>query len=366
VRALRPARRGRPAPGARLAAPCALALALLAPRAARAQDPNAPSLPPTPAMPTTGLELPHQHQTFWQDTKTRPFVAARVDLGYVYFRPLVSAGYGRPYWRWVGVEASPIVSGVGFAGYTGLRASMPRLELRTGARYFLPFRRSFLFPQESYTQLDAESRLGPKSRYWSLEAEATTNVRVGPGDIILLGTVHHLLEVNEGYHVFDETLRVVAEPPWIFRGRFGYALPLTQNRLFRIAPVAEAISIPGRDAVIGRGGFVASATFSDFIDVLATFVPVIFSPDKLGLAGADFAQIGIRFRWASGAGEPTVGPGATLPGATTPSPSSAPPPPPPPPPVPPPEAAPGRTPVAPELPGPPRPAAPPPPGGARP
>ncbi|HEU4404230.1 MAG TPA: hypothetical protein VFS43_02905 [Polyangiaceae bacterium] len=309
----------------RAAALAALAALALGPRAARAQDPNAPALPPTPAMPTTGLELSHRHQTFWQDTKTRPFVAARVDLGYVYFRPLLAAGYGRPYWRWFGVEASPIVSGIGFAGYSGLRAALPRLELRTGARYFLPFRRSFLFPQESYTQLDAESRIGAKSRYWSLEAEAASNIRVGLGDVVLLGTVHHLLEVNEGYHVFDETLRVVAEPPWVWRLRLGYAIPLTNDRLFRIAPVGEVIGVPGRDALIGRGGIVASATFSDFIDVFATFVPVIFSPDRLGLAGADFAQIGIRYRWASGTGEPTAGPGETLSGRTSSRPAAPPP-----------------------------------------
>lgn len=300
-----------------LAALAALTLAL-APQAARAQDPNAPALPPTPAMPTTGLEsLGHQHQTFWQDTPTRPFIAARVDLGYVYLRPLLSAGYGRPFWRWVGVEASPIASGIGFASYGGLRAALPRLELRAGARHFLPFRRSFLYPQESYTQLDSEERIGPKSRYASLEAEATTNVRIGPGDVIVLGTVHHLLGVNDGYYVFDETMRVVAKPPWVWRARVGYALPLTQDRLFRIAPVAEVIGIPGRDAFVGRGGIVASATFSDFLDVVATFVPVIFSPDKLGLAGADFAQIGLRYRWASGTGEPTAGPGQTLPGRTS-------------------------------------------------
>jgi hypothetical protein len=298
----------------------ALALATVAalgPRAAVAQDRGgAPGLPPTPAMPTTGL-LSQHHQTFWQDTPVRPFVAARVDVGYVYLRPLVDVGYGRPYWKWVGLEASPIVSGVGLAAYGGARAALPNLEVRAGARYFVPFRRSFLFPQESFTQLEAESREGADSQYVSLEAEATTNVRAGLGDVIVLGTAHHLLGVNRGYYVFDETMRVVADPPWVVRGRLGYAIPLTSDRLFRLAPVAELIYNPGRDLYVARGGFVASATFSDYLDVVATFVPVLFSRDQLGLAGADFAQIGVRFRWASGTGTgPTAGPGETLPGPT--------------------------------------------------
>lgn len=293
------------------AAAVAVAVAL-APRLARAQKLDAP-LTTTPAMPSTGLEL-QPHHTFWQDTKVRPFVAARIDLGYIYVRPLLAVGYGRAYWKWVGFEASPIGSGAGLAAYGGLRLALPQLEVRSGARYFFPFRRSFLAPQDTYTQLDADSRVGPASRYVSLEAEATTNLRAGPGDVIVLATGHYLLGVNPGYYVFDETMRVVADPPWLWRGRLGYAIPLTDDRLFRIAPVIELIGVPGRDTLVGRGGFVASATFSDFIDVIATFVPVLFGPDKLGLSGADFAQIGMRFRWASGVGGAAPGPGGTLSG----------------------------------------------------
>jgi hypothetical protein len=35
------------------------------------------------------------------------------------------------------------------------------------------------------------------------------------------------------------------------------------------------------------------------VDVRGSFIFTVISPDRIGLAGGDFTELGIRYRWAS-------------------------------------------------------------------
>ncbi|MDP9002340.1 MAG: hypothetical protein M3O46_19790, partial [Myxococcota bacterium] len=49
-----------------------------------------------------------------------------------------------------------------------------------------------------------------------------------------------------------------------------------------------------------RGGVVASFAIDDHLEALGLLVVPIWSRDSLGIAGGDFGELGIRYRWATG------------------------------------------------------------------
>jgi hypothetical protein len=66
----------------------------------------------------------------WATLPSRGFAATTVDLGFVYLRPRLSLGYGRPFTQWIGVDANPIASQAGLGAYGGLRIEVPHLDFR--------------------------------------------------------------------------------------------------------------------------------------------------------------------------------------------------------------------------------------------
>jgi hypothetical protein len=238
--------------------------------------------------------------SYWHRGHVRKFVATAIDLGYLYFRPRVSFGYGKPFWRWVGIDANPAVSNKYLAGYAGLRLALPILEIRAGARYTRDWSQSYLAPAPSYDRLAFESQALGLSSYTNLEAEATGGFPLGPGSVLAIASGTYMMGVPSGVYVYDDTLRVITNPPWIVRGRLGYAVRLGVEGKVSLAVVADLLDIPRRDALVLRAGIVGSAALSDHIEVIGSFIPPIASPDTLGVAQGDFAQLGIRYRWATG------------------------------------------------------------------
>lgn len=238
--------------------------------------------------------------SYWQRGRSRHFLSAQIDVGLLFFRPRLSAGYGRPYYSWLGLEANPIVSGEGVGAWFGLRAASPVGDLRIGGRYRYTFRRSFLPPRESYDREEIERRNGPHSSYVSLEAELTGYLPLGPGLVIseLAGTA--VQGVDDGYYLYEETIRVVLKPPFVWRARLGYALGFGERKKLRVGGVLEVVGIPGRETAILRGGLVVRLRLYNHLEARGTFIPVLVSKDSLGLAGADAYMIGVRYRWATG------------------------------------------------------------------
>jgi hypothetical protein len=241
-----------------------------------------------------------QVEPTWSDAEPRTFFASAIDVGFLYLRPRASIGYGQPHWQWIGMDANPIIGSSGLGFYSGLRLAIPHFDVRAGARAFYSFQHSFLVPHDHFSRLDSEDRSQPTSRYVTLEAEATLRFRVGWGDLVAVLTGSAVTLTPAGYDVFEETLRVITKPPFIWRGRFAYAFVLGPLDAVSVGPVIEVVGLPRRDALVLRGGVSAHVWLTDDMEAIATFVPVITSPDSIGLDGADFAQLGIRWRWATG------------------------------------------------------------------
>ncbi|HHH30290.1 MAG TPA: hypothetical protein ENK57_18380, partial [Polyangiaceae bacterium] len=120
----------------------ALATSLFAP-GAMAQDIT--DLPPPQGLGpglTTGIE---QARPYWKGSgPQRVFLASQMELGPLYFRPTLQAGWGKPHFRWVGAETASSLTINGTRYYAGLRGVLPNVGLRVGLRYEAPFQLHYL------------------------------------------------------------------------------------------------------------------------------------------------------------------------------------------------------------------------------
>jgi hypothetical protein len=271
-------------------------LVALAP-SARADEPP-PAATPTPV--DTSIECPRCHPEHWTSEPYRPFFSLTAVVGYLYLKPRFSFGYGRPYALWGGIDVTPIGTTSYVGGYSGLHLQVPYFDFRAGARAVHAFEHQLLPQQPSYTLVDLAEIIGRPANYLSLEAEISGAIPAGPGDILVLATAESIQLVPAGYDVYDETLHVIVSPPPVYRGRLGYAARFLQERNLQVGVVGEVIEIPGRQAQVYRAGVVATFDIDDHLQAVGLLVVPVLGPDSLGLAGADYTELGIRYRWATG------------------------------------------------------------------
>jgi len=254
---------------------------------------------PTPSPPAASGTDQAVVASYWEHGRTRPFLGGSVEVGFPYFRPRFAAGYGRPFWSWLGVEAYPALSLGGLGQYFGAAAGVPGLTLRGGGRYFYPFSRSLLTPRAHFTRTDIESVDGPKGDYFALEGEVAATAPLFSGSVFGVLTGYRVSQVLPNYYVFEENLKVVMEPPYVWRARLGYLVALSRNGAIRVGGAGEIIGLPGREEFVIRAGLLASVSISAQLEAQVSLIPVLVSPDTLGLAGGDFGQLGVRYRFAT-------------------------------------------------------------------
>jgi len=236
----------------------------------------------------------------WGTLPPRKFIATTVDVGFVYIRPRLSLGYGRPFTQWIGLDANPIASQNGLGGYLGLRIEVPHLDFRFGPRYFASFEHTFLETQPSYTRLELESNTGRPSRTLTFEAELDLNFNIGPGRLLMRGSASYVTGVPEGYSAFEETLHIIVDPPLVWRARLAYAFSFGARKQHSLGPAIDLLDVPKRDdSRTIRIGPILRLALSRRVDVRGSFIFTVTSPDRIGLAGGDFTELGIRYRWAS-------------------------------------------------------------------
>jgi hypothetical protein len=229
----------------------------------------------------------------------RPFVATTIDAGYLYLRPRVSAGYGVPFRLWAGADANPIATSTGLGAYAGIRLQIPWFDLRVGARGFYSFQHTFLPPQAHYSSADLQLQTGSTARYVTVEAELSGGIPTGPGTILLILTASAVYGAPTGQFVYEETLRVITDPPWILRARTGYAVAFGAESATHVGAVAEVLALPNRDDLVFRAGLVASFTIDEHLEALALLVIPVAGPDHIGISGGDYGELGLRYRWAT-------------------------------------------------------------------
>lgn len=258
--------------------------------------------------PVAAAPIPEDAPTMWIDRNLsrswelggpRPFFSTVVDLGYLYVRPRVQVGYGKPFHKWIGVEANPSMSANSAGAYAGLRLDLPNFDLRLGGRQTYSFQRSYQLPKAEYDRYDLESTALPRTFLTTLETEANFSIPAGPGAVIGLASVSYVAGVPKGQIVYEETLRVVVQPPWVVRGRLGYMFGFGEHRQASIGPAVDFIEVPERGSQVVRVGVLTRFVLSRSFEIRGTFMPRVFSQDELGLLESDFTELGLRWRWAT-------------------------------------------------------------------
>jgi hypothetical protein len=276
---------------------CASATQAAEPSGERFPDPETPlGILPTPE---DALIDPKMARS-WGTLPARAFISTTVDLGFVYARPRVSLGYGRPFTKWVGVDANPIAKTGGLGAYGGLRLEIPHLDFRIGPRYFWSFEHSYLAKQDSYDRIELERDLSEDATTLTWEAELDLSTKLGPGLALLRGSLSYVTGVPEGRNVYEETLHVIVDPPWVWRTRLAYVFTFGLRNQHSLGPAVDFLNVPKRnDSETVRVGPIIRLQLSRRVDVRGSFVFTVFSPDRIGLAGGDFTELGLRYRWAS-------------------------------------------------------------------
>ncbi|HEY6081098.1 MAG TPA: hypothetical protein VIW29_19925 [Polyangiaceae bacterium] len=236
----------------------------------------------------------------WGTLPARYFAATTVDLGFVYVRPRLSLGYGRPFTSWFGVDANPIATTNGLGAYGGLRLEIPHVDLRVGPRYFSSFSHTYLPDQPSYERIELERDVGEPAHVLTWEAELDLSTNLGPGRALLRGSVSYLMGVPEDHHVFEETLHIIVDPPLVWRTRLAYVFAFGGLNQHSIGPAVDILDVPKRDDTLTvRVGPIVRVQLSRRVDVRGSFIFTVVSPDRIGLIGGDFTELGLRYRWAS-------------------------------------------------------------------
>jgi len=281
------------------------ALVFVCTRFANAAEPSGERFPdPEPPLgllptPEDALMDPRMARS-WATLPPRRFISTSVDLGFVYLRPRLSLGYGRPFTQWIGIDANPIVSQNGLGAYAGLRIEVPHLDFRIGPRYFSSFEHTFMPTKASYSRLDLENTSGSASRTLTYEAELDLNFDLGPGRLLLRGSASYVTGVPEGQSAFEETLHIIVDPPLVWRARLAYVFRFGARKQHSVGPAVDLLDVPKRDdSRTIRVGPILRLALSRRVDVRGSFIFSVISPDRIGLAGGDFTELGVRYRWAS-------------------------------------------------------------------
>jgi hypothetical protein len=281
------------------------ALLSLAPAVGIAAEPSGEkfpdSEPPLGVLPTPEDALidPKMARS-WAVLPARPFIATTVDFGFVYVRPRVSFGYGRPFTEWIGVDANVLAQRSGLGAYGGLRIEIPYLDFRIGPRFFSSFEHTYLEPRKSYDRIELERVVSTLARTLTWEAELDLSAPLGPGRVLLRGSASYVTGVPDGQYVFEETLHIIAAPPLVWRTRLAYTFTFGARKQHSFGPAVDFLDVPERDdSRTVRVGPILRMQLSRRVDVRGSFIVTVLSPDRIGLVGGDFTELGLRYRWAS-------------------------------------------------------------------
>lgn len=283
----------------------ALALALTCAPGLHAAEPVGEKFPDAEAplgvlpVPDDALIDPKMARS-WGTLPARPFLATTFDFGFVYVRPRLSLGYGRPFTQWVGVDVNAVGKTGGLGAYGGLRVEIPHLDWRVGPRFFSSFEHTYLDRKPSYQRIDLERDGGTLARTLTWETELDLSFKIGPGALLLRGSASYVTGVPDEHDVYEETLHIIVNPPFVWRARVAYVFLFGARNQHSLGPAVDFLDVPKRDdSRTIRVGPILRMQLSRRVDVRGSFIATVVSPDRIGLSGGDFTELGLRYRWAS-------------------------------------------------------------------
>lgn len=265
---------------------------------ARAQDPA--DFPATGSLSdvVSGAE---QTRPFWSGSgPTRPFVSATFGVGIVNFLTRAQLGYGKPHYSWVGIEGGPQLSVTTNRVYGGLRAKHTNIDFRAGARFESQLNQNLLPAQRHFQREDLETDLAGPSRYLVAEAELNGNVPFPGGSLLAVITGMFISGIPDERYVWEQVLRTVVAPPWVWRARLGYLAHIGWAGSMKLGVAAEVIHIPLREMLVIRAGPLVSVGLTHHLEVNGGLMIVAASRDDIGLPAADLGQLALVYKWALG------------------------------------------------------------------
>ena len=240
----------------------------------------------------------------WGEGRQRSFVAGSFDLGFLYIRPRFQFGYGKPHNQWFGLDLNPTVTPRVVGGYTGLRIDYPFVDWRGGVRFGYPLRRSYMLEKpnsETFDRGDLNREVeGESGSYLSLESELTMTVPIGDGNLFSETALTYVTGVPDGSFVYEDTIKVIVDPPWVWRERIGYMAQFGETGAVRVGFVGEVVGVPARDMIVVRAGLILRVWVNPRVEVRGAWIPALYARDSLGVRGGDFGLLGVRYRWSTG------------------------------------------------------------------
>lgn len=243
-------------------------------------------------------DRPEKKYSAWQSDEHTLFVASASDVGVVYFRPHLTAGWGAPFWQFVGVDAYAISTNSFAAGYVGWRASLPWLDVQLGYRRTHAYNRQFLVPRALYTDTDLDlPDGGERSSYEVIELEITPAVPLFHGAAFV--EIHPMwIQAPRDRYVYEEVLRAVTDSYFAMRTRLGYVYSFGESGSVKLGGMIEYLVLPQRPSNVTRVGPVILISVSKNVEVLGTITMVLSSPDELGIYQGSYGLLGMRLRLA--------------------------------------------------------------------
>lgn len=234
----------------------------------------------------------------WSTGRDRWFVAGRVDGGFLFLRPRVSVGYGRPHFDWIGLDLVPTVQFSAAGGYAGANMEGRFLEIRSGVLYQYSFNRSFLPAAPSYDLQDLDTLDGPRASYFLWDSEFDLYFPIEP--VRLRYQVQPVVAygIPEDHYLYFDSLRVISGRGLTLRQRIGVEF-FWPGTTIGIAPEVEVVWLHERSAAVFRAGGTIRWLLSDEFEVRTSFLPAFVSPDRLGRANSDVLEFALRWRWAT-------------------------------------------------------------------
>lgn len=271
------------------------ALVMVAPPAL-AQDINDPSI----SSPTAGRADISAQRPYWGGGPARAFAAGAFDSAGIGLRTELDLGYGRPHNQWAGLELASGISLRGISLMSYARAQAPWGSIRFGPRFFSALNQKLIPEVDVVTRPLLELNDGLRNKYLSLDGEVNVSIPLPVGAVGILVNALGLFGVPDGYYVFEDSLRTVVEPRFVGRGRLSYLAGIGKPATLRVGGVAEVIYNPGRELFSVRAGPAVAVALTHHLEAVGVAAFSLYTPDEIGLAGADLGQIGFRYRWASG------------------------------------------------------------------
>jgi hypothetical protein len=252
------------------------------------------------ASPAPGLESSQNKPlSYWEPGEARPFVSGRFDGSVNFAKVQVAAGYGKPHWIWVGIEAFAITTTEFGGGFVGARASTPVLDISYGVRDNRSYLHGYLVPAGRHTASEVREETLPKQRYLVSELEISGVIPALGGYAIWDVDAERILDAPQGVEVYEESLRVITRK-WAIGTRVGFVYPFGRDGVLKAGLLAEYVITPDRPSNVARLGPAMVLSITDHTEMVGALTLPISSPDSLGPVVGSWGVLGLRYKWATG------------------------------------------------------------------